>query len=302
MCWHPPKLLARDQAGAIPNCISYLGCIKKKIGKNTGANSLITKTHSEVAGNYHGVPEDPRYYVETSKMAQTPEVTLWDFMEKRPDKEYEKFCLETGADTTTQYNAVPLNKIDVDEPAFWQFMKDNEHTCQKKYYEERPYHSGINEFTLELPLKCGFNHRNTCEYNWGLYGDSNEQLKELIGGRQVFEEQIKMDYDSVLCRLLAYLPGQCLPLHYDYLGGWARENAHLNPDMENKICDIGPVRRYLVMLSDWHWGHAIQIANNWFPNWKQGEIYDLPMGMYHASSNFGIRLKLTLSLSGVILE
>ena len=32
-------------------------------------------------------------------------------------------------------------------------------------------------------MKCGYNARNTIEYNWGLYGDSNEQVKELIGDR-----------------------------------------------------------------------------------------------------------------------
>ena len=51
------------------------------------------------------VPEDPKYYMETSKMARAPEVTLWDFIEKRPDQEWIDFSKETGANLTDTHNA-----------------------------------------------------------------------------------------------------------------------------------------------------------------------------------------------------
>ena len=87
---------------------------------------------SEVMSNYKDIPADPKIYVETSLMAKQPEVTLWDFISSRPDKEYEKWALEIGSDLTTEYEAEPLSKIDINEQDFIDFMMDNRDTCQKK--------------------------------------------------------------------------------------------------------------------------------------------------------------------------
>ena len=135
---------------------------------------------SQVMSNYKDIPADPKMYVETSLMAKQPEVTLWDFIENRPDKEYEKWAKDIGSDLTTEYEAHPLSQLDINEQDFIDFMMDNKETVQKKYYEKRPYHNGVSELTMNLPMKCGYNARNTIEYNWGLYGDSNERVKELL--------------------------------------------------------------------------------------------------------------------------
>ena len=299
---HPLQL--GNLVNVIQTYICYLDCTNPKIIKNIGTNLMKTEDKSkraETVGEYENVPEDINYYVENSRMAQQPEVTLWDFIDNRPDLEYIKFCEETGADLTTEIDASQLllgTLPGIKEENFYEWCMNNQHTCMKKYYERRPYHKGINEFTLDLPMKCGYNHRNTCDYNWGLYGDSNEQLQECIGGKEAFD-LIGLDYDTTLCRLLVYMPGQVLPMHYDYLGGWCRENSQLNPNMEKQVCDLGPIKRHLLMVSDWHWGHALQFANSWFPKWKAGEIYNLPIPIYHTSTNFGLKLKITLSLSGV---
>jgi len=248
------------------------------------------------------VPEDPKYYMENSKMARAPEVTLWDFIEKRPDQEWIEFSKETGANLTDTHNAEEwyIGNYPVDQQKFIDFMMANKETCQKKYYEARPYHTGRNEFTLDLPLKVGYNSGNCCEYNWGLYGDSNDKLKALLG-KQYFKD-IKIDYDTALCRLMAYLPGQTLPWHFDYLGGWCRENKHLNPDPDTRQCDIGEMKRYLIMVTDWHWGHMIQMANSFYPRWKAGDLYEIPMKVYHLSTNAGMSLKLTMSITGAKYE
>lgn len=90
--------------------------------------------------NYKDIPADPKIYVENSLMAKQPEVTLWDFIENRPDKEYEKWAKDIGSDLTTEYEAKPLSRLDINEQDFIDFMLNNKETCQKKYYEKRPYH------------------------------------------------------------------------------------------------------------------------------------------------------------------
>lgn len=245
------------------------------------------------------VPTDPEYYVKNSKMpGPGEELDLWTFLEHRPDKEWIAFAEETGANLTDECEAEPhyIGNVPIDQNKFIQFIKDNKDTCQKKYYEARPYHTGRNEFTLELPTKVGYNKGNCCEYNWGLYGDSNDKLKELLG--KEYFESIKIDYDTALMRLLAYMPGQTLPWHFDYLGGWCRINKHLNPDPDTRKCDIGEMKRYLVMITDWHWGHMLQMANTFWPKWKSGDVWEIPMEVYHLSTNAGMSLKLSMSITG----
>ena len=71
-------------------------------------------------------------------------------------------------------------------------------------------------------------------------------------------------------------------------------------DFDAQMCDPGPIKRYLVMITDWHWGHVLQFQNSYFPRWKKGEVYDLPIPQLHCSANMGMRLKLTCSISGAM--
>ena len=248
---------------------------------------------------YNELPSDPKDLIADSLMANSPEVTLEDFMNNRPDKEYENYAVSTGADLETEYKAKPISRIKIIPEQFEMFMKDNMEHCEKKYYE-KTYQAGVNELTLNLPLRCGYNHRNTCEYNWGEYGDTQKRLKLLLGGKETIEDELGFDYNTASVRLLAYLPGQILPWHFDNMGNWFKKNQGLNPNIDTMTCDLGDIKRYFIAITDWHWGHVLQVANSYFPKWKSGEVYDIPKGVYHLSANIGIRLKLTASITGVV--
>ena len=247
---------------------------------------------------YSDLPKDPNDLIKNSQMVRHPEVTLEDFLETRPDKEWEEYALNTGADITSEYDAQPLSRLKIDQKAFEQFMASNINVCEKKYYE-KTYQKAISELTLNLPMQCGYNHRNTCEYNWGEYGDTQEKLKELLGGRKTIEG-LGFHYNTASVRLLCYLPGNVLPWHFDNMGNWFKQNKNVNPNINTMTCDLGNIKRYFIAISDWHWGHILQIANSYFPKWKSGEVYDMPTGVYHLSANIGIRLKITASITGAI--
>ena len=70
---------------------------------------------SEVNANYGALPEDINSYIDNSVMAKQPEIDLWEFMKTRPDKLYEEWAYEIGSDLTTEYKAVPLTKLDINE-------------------------------------------------------------------------------------------------------------------------------------------------------------------------------------------
>jgi len=127
------------------------------------AKDLNYSLKDVVAADGH-VPEDPKYYMETSRMARYPEVELWDFIQDRPDIEWIKFSEETGANLTDTHNAEDwfLGNFPINQQDFLDFMMNNKDLCQKKFYEARPYHTGRNEFTMDLPMKVGYNSMNCC--------------------------------------------------------------------------------------------------------------------------------------------
>jgi len=54
-------------------------------------------TPSQTNANYSEIPEDIEYYIKESVMAKQPELNLWDFMETRPDLDYERWALKIGS-------------------------------------------------------------------------------------------------------------------------------------------------------------------------------------------------------------
>jgi hypothetical protein len=57
--------------------------------------------------------------------------------------------------------------------------------------------------------------------------------------------------------------------------------------------------RFFVAVSDWDWGHVLQVHDNIISNWQPGDTYIIPAGVCHASANFGIAPKYTLTITGV---
>ena len=95
--------------------------------------------------------------------------------------------------------------------------------------------------------------------------------------------------------MIRQCPGNIVPWHFDTYK-MIREKY----DIDKK--NIDTVRRYLIFLEDWHWGHILQVGNNVLSNWKKGDVYTWPYGMYHLSCNAGIYDKWTLQITGITTE
>ena len=46
----------------------------------------------------------------------------------------------------------------------------------------------------------------------------------------------------------------------------------------------------------------LQVHDNIIANWKVGDAYEIPEGIYHLSNNFGIAPKYTLTVTGFVDE
>ena len=53
-------------------------------------------------------------------------------------------------------------------------------------------------------------------------------------------------------------------------------------------------------VTDWDNGHMFQISETVLTNYKAGDIYQIPFGIGHCSSNAGYVPQYTVSLTGII--
>ena len=198
---------------------------------------------------------------------------------------FKKYLEDRKIDLSEHLELDKLCTLEIEPTEFEDFANAHRQEATVKWYHPRPF---LNSTTNEQAINAnwvGYNEHNTTESNWGLAPAHNTTLKELVGKHNF--EALGIDPDKSLLRLLEYMPGHSLPLHCDGLEGFKRLYGDDNPT------------RFFVAISDWDWGHALQVHDNMIANWKAGDTYIVPSGVFHASANFGIAPKYTLTITGV---
>lgn len=231
-------------------------------------------------------------------MIDQPNLDPWIFYNEKRDKEFLDFSYNTGA--TDPMLTVDAQHIEIDQNQFVEYILNNEKTCQKKWFHPRDILSAETNIEMALPIQVGLHQGNTFEYNWGLYENTANEIKQLIGIENL--EALGYYADTVIPRLIVYMPGHGIPWHRDTIDAWRNKFSHLHPDMTTNRCDIGPIKRKLLMVTDWHWGQMVQLDNNVHSHWSSGDVFDIPLGQWHLSTNHGVKPKITVSLTGAIKE
>ena len=184
-------------------------------------------------------------------------------------------------------NKIALRKfcrLDLDVEAFLDFSNRNKPIM--KWHHPRKFLTEKANVQMRMNNDLGYNRHNTMESNWGLDKEQNTQLVSLLGRRNI--RKLKIDPNQVLVRLLRYDPGQQLPLHTDGFEGY-----------KSMFKPKGELIRFFIAVTPGDWGHVLQVHNRMISNWKAGDTYKIPAGVFHASANFGITPKYTLTVTGV---
>ena len=199
-----------------------------------------------------------------------------------------KYVADTGTDLSQHLLIDRLCTLKLDPREFENFANKHRDEATVKWYHPRPF---LNAETNTQAINAnwiGYNKHNTTETNWGLDPRHNNKLKEMIGLDNFY--MLGLDPDETLMRLLEYMPGHSLPLHYDGKEGFKRLYGKENST------------RFFVAVSEWDWGHCLQVHDNMIANWKSGDTYIIPDGIFHASANFGIAPKYTITMTGEVHE
>ena len=140
-------------------------------------------------------------------------------------------------------------------------------------------------------INVGYTEHNTQKYQ--LFNDDNIP--------QVFYDMAeKSGLENYSVALFKQNPGQTNPWHFDTYQGVVNKYKKQGIELSDK--DIKNIKRYLVVLEDWDWGHFLQIGNNVLSQWKAGDIFTWDYGMYHTTGNAGLTPKLTAHITGLPLE
>lgn len=182
---------------------------------------------------------------------------------------------------------IPLHaRMEINSDKWFQFMSDNWHEGYS--YETSSRNDATTNQQIRLANAVGYNNANTLKRDWGKDENHRQIFKDFIGDENF--KLIGIDPDTVLVRLLCYLPGTTLPLHWDNYEAWQKRfNTSERP------------MRLSVLVNPYSWGQYLQIHNTMLSNWTPGDTYIIPPNVLHCSGNGGIVPKITLTLTGVPL-
>jgi hypothetical protein len=207
-----------------------------------------------------------------------------NLIEKKPWKEMQEYFDGLPVADVTQ-----ITQLDINTDEWIQFTIDNFDLAQQKWESPKDHYSEYSKKWATMNKQLGRNEHNTFELNYGINGDSNEKLKTLLGGKNI--ENLKADPDSILMRFIVKMPGHGIAWHLDDAGSYKKKFPK---------ADISKLKRLWFSVQDWKDGHAFQISKTVITNWKAGQVFQIPFGLGHASSNFGYTPQYTISFTGVI--
>ena len=205
-------------------------------------------------------------------------------LEEKPWQEMEEY-----------FNRLPVAEIksittlDINTQDWIQFTVDNFDLAQQKWEVPKEHYSEIANKWATINNKIGRDKHNTFELNFGMNADTNAQLKEILGDKNI--SKLNADPDSVLIRLIVKLPGHGVAWHLDDAKSYA-----LKFEQKNNAS----IKRLWWSIDEWKDGHAMQISKTVLTHYNKGEVFEIPIGLGHASSNFGYCPQYTVSFTGNI--
>ena len=207
-----------------------------------------------------------------------------DLITQRPWQEMQEHFDSLPAQTVER-----IVQLDIDPQQWIDFTVQEFDQAQQKWESPKEHYSDHSNKWATLNNRLGRNEHNTFELNYGMNGDTNSKLIELLGADNI--SVLKARPDSILMRLIVKMPGHGIAWHLDDAGSYMTKFPS---------ADKSKLKRLWFPVLDWRDGHAFQISKTVLTNWRSGDVYEIPFGHGHASSNFGYAPQYTVSFTAII--
>jgi len=160
--------------------------------------------------------------------------------------------------------------------------------AQHKIEQPREHYDKEANWLATCNQIMGRNSGNTQELNFGLNSNTNDLLCDMLGNDNI--KKMGLQREGLLLRLIVNTPGHGIAWHEDGASSYRKKFPHL----------VGDIKRLWFPVIDWKDGHVFQIGSEVLSKWKSGNVWHIPWGVPHGSSNFGYTIKYTCSVTGVI--
>lgn len=166
---------------------------------------------------------------------------------------------------------------------FWWYDYENERIM---HANDDVSNAPIREQAL-IALKNNYHTADNTQY-YKIANEEFEHWEEPL--RAMFPEFGK---DKLGISLFIQPPGMNIWSHVDTFSSFIRRTGEGKPDYSK-------LRRYMIFVRDWDFGHFFHYGNHCFNQWRAGEWWNLTPGVYHGSANAGVSPKITIHWSGEV--
>jgi hypothetical protein len=129
------------------------------------------------------------------------------------------------------------------------------------------------------------------------YGTVYDEKSQPEGPPEVFARmRDSLPLNDSYIKIHKQKPGEVWPVHFD--------NYHAlrdNIDSSNAWDDPG-IRRIMVALKDWNWGHYVLFGNEPWHGWKAGEIVYFDWLVPHGTANCGHSPRYSAFVTGYVTD
>lgn len=212
-----------------------------------------------------------------------------DYLRLLKDKPWEEIDQHFGE--LNRAKPVYIGKIDINPQEWIDFSAEYFDQAIQFVESTQPHYDDVSNWLAQKNIDLGRNADNTFELSYGVNGNSGEVLQDLLGDKNI--ETLGLKKENLLVRLIVNLPGHGVPWHFDGNGRYKKKYSHVDFDKEKVV-------RYWFSATDWCNGQVFQVGSEVLNHWRSGDVWQIPWGVPHASSNFGYNIKYTVSLTGIL--
>jgi hypothetical protein len=190
-----------------------------------------------------------------------------------------------------------LHTVSIQSETWKQFCIDHYDLGDHMWEQSQDYYSDETVKMINDNLSIGRHKYNTYAINYGKQPQASSLLKKLLGDDNIKKMNLNPDY--LLVRLILKLPGQGVAWHVDEANTFFKKFPDLKADNNYKT-QYGQTVRYWFPVTDWEDGHMFQISKTILWDYKQGQVFQIPFGIGHASANAGFSPFYSVAITGII--
>jgi len=105
-----------------------------------------------------------------------------------------------------------------------------------------------------------------------------------------------------LARYHVQFPGEVTAWHTDIYSPAHEFLRPIDDEPDEMIGKDKNIRRILISLQDWDWGHVLMFGKTPWVNWKPGEVVYWDYGVPHGAANMSYTPRISVSITGLITD